>query len=75
MRVLGRNPKAIIIHPGSYTNLLLNTASGSGDFDLPNYVSVNAQGGINILGVPVLIPLLILQAGSISLTLFKCLFP
>ncbi|KIC90002.1 phage major capsid protein [Flavihumibacter sp. ZG627] len=50
----GRTPTAIIVHTSALAGLLLNKASGSGEFDLPNYISVNAFGGISILGVPVI---------------------
>jgi hypothetical protein len=54
LRALGRKPTGIIIiHPLNYENVLLNIADGSGEFNLPSYVSVNATGGVNILGVPV----------------------
>lgn len=54
MRILQRNPAVIVVHPGSLTSILLNTATGSGEFDLPSYISVNNRGGLSILGVPVI---------------------
>lgn len=54
LRSLERNPTGIIINPADYGSLLLNTASGSGQFDLPSYVTVNTFGQVSILGVPVI---------------------
>ncbi|MCG7858248.1 phage major capsid protein [Flavihumibacter sediminis] len=54
MRTLGRAAKVIVINPGNLASLLLNTAAGSGEFDLPSYISVNSAGGISILGIPVI---------------------
>lgn len=54
LRSLERNPTGIIINPADYGSILLNQSSGSGVFDLPNYISVNAFGQVTILGVPVI---------------------
>lgn len=54
MRTLKRSPKAIIINPTDLTRVLLNVSSGSGEFDLPSYISVNDNGGLSILNVPII---------------------
>ena len=54
MRGLERNASAIVINPVDLTRILLNQAAGSGEFDLPGYVSVNANGGLSILNIPIL---------------------
>lgn len=55
LKSLGRRPTGIIVHPDSLGSLLLNQADGSGEFDLPSYISVNAFGDLSVLGVPVLV--------------------
>ena len=54
LRAMNRNATGIVLHPTNYASILLNVASGSGEFDLPSYVSVNGTGGISILGIPVI---------------------
>ena len=48
------NPNGIVLSNQDYTNILLNTASGSGEYDLPGVVGVNPTTGmLNIVGLPV----------------------
>jgi HK97 family phage major capsid protein len=55
LRAINRTATGIVLHPTDLESILLNTAVGSGEFDLPSYVSVSSQGGISILGVPVVV--------------------
>lgn len=54
MRVNQRNPKVIIIHPADLGDLILNKASGSDEYDFPPGISVNASGGLTVLGINVI---------------------
>jgi hypothetical protein len=57
-KLTARNPtppkQVIVIHPSDLSRIYLNVSAGSAEFDLPDYVTVNAQGGISFLGVPVM---------------------
>jgi len=47
-------PTGIVLSNQDYTNILLNSASGSGEYDLPGVVTVNPlTGQLNIVGIPV----------------------
>lgn len=50
---LGRNPNGIVLAVADYYNILLNKASTSGEYDLPKVVTVDANGVLRILGIPV----------------------
>ncbi len=53
LAALGRNPDMIILHPDDAYNLMVNTAQGSGEFDSPAVVQINADGSMRIAGTPV----------------------
>ena len=55
MKTMRRNPTAILLSPFDLGFLLLNTASGSGEFNVPIYVEINPTGAITIAGVPVVV--------------------
>jgi HK97 family phage major capsid protein len=49
---LNRNPDAVLLRPSDFWAILSMTASGSGEFDLPGYVTFN-DGQMRIAGIPV----------------------
>jgi HK97 family phage major capsid protein len=50
---LEREATGIVVRPSDYYNMLLNKAAGSGEYDTPNIVTVDANGVMRILGIPV----------------------
>jgi HK97 family phage major capsid protein len=54
LRILKRRASGIIINPASLESLILNKASGSGEYDLPSLVTVGANGQLIVMGVPVI---------------------
>ena len=50
---LSRQPSGIILNPADYYALLINKASSSGLYNLPSVVTIGADGGISVAGVPV----------------------
>ena len=49
---LDREATGIVLRPSDYYALLLNKAAGSGEYDLPNIVTVSPEGMMRILGIP-----------------------
>ena len=48
------NPNGVVLSNADYVSILLNTASGSGEFDLPAVTTVNpATGLLQMVGMPV----------------------
>lgn len=50
---LGREATGIVVRPSDYYNILLNKASTSGEYDLPSITTVDSNGTMRILGIPV----------------------
>lgn len=50
---LEREATGIVVRPSDYYSLLKNKAAGSGEYDLPSIVTVDANGALRILGIPV----------------------
>lgn len=50
---LERSATGIVLRPSDYWNLALNKASGSGEYDLPNLVTMSPEGILRIAGIPV----------------------
>jgi HK97 family phage major capsid protein len=44
---------AIILSNSDYTDILINKASGSGEYDLPSVVGIRPDGTLSIAGIPV----------------------
>lgn len=53
LAAMGRNPDLVILHPDNLYALLVNTASGSGEFDSPAVVQIAADGSMRVAGVAV----------------------
>lgn len=49
----GRNATGIVLRPSDFWGLALNKAAGSGEYDLPNLVTMDTTGILRIAGVPV----------------------
>lgn len=49
---LGRNADAVLVRPSDFWSIVSMTASGSGEFDLPGYVTFDG-GQLRIAGIPV----------------------
>jgi HK97 family phage major capsid protein len=48
------NPNGVVLSNADYVSILLNSAGGSGEYDLPSVVTVNpATGLLQIVGMPV----------------------
>lgn len=50
---LGRYPTGIVLATADYYQILLNKASTAGTYDLPRVVTVDGNGTLRILGIPV----------------------
>jgi len=50
---LEREATGIVVRPSDYYNLLLNKAVGSGEYNLPAIITVDASGTLRVLGIPV----------------------
>lgn len=50
---LNREATGIVLRPSDFWNIALNKASGSGEYDLPNLVTMSPEGILRIAGVPV----------------------
>ena len=56
LAALERNPDLIIMHPNDYYPLLINSASGSGEYTSPLVAQISVDGGnMKIAGVPVVV--------------------
>lgn len=53
LAALSRQPSGIVLSPTDYYALLINKASTSGLYNLPSVVTIGADGGISVAGVPV----------------------
>jgi hypothetical protein len=53
LAAMNRNADLIILHPNDLYNLLVITASGSGEFDSPQVVQINPDGSMRVAGVAV----------------------
>jgi HK97 family phage major capsid protein len=54
-KLLGANvsPTAVVLNPVDYSEILLNKATTSGEYDIPNAVTISEVGQMRILGVAV----------------------
>lgn len=54
LAALERNPDLIILHPDNLYSLMVNVASGSGEYTQPGVVQLTPDGRMSIAGVPVI---------------------
>ena len=53
LAALDRNATGIVLNPADYFSILLNKGATSGDYSLPNIVTVSPTGDLRILGIDV----------------------